>query len=517
MVAAQMTQAAVLPMGTTLWIAGARVMSADADWHQPPVADIAIGGDTILGVAAAYRPASDVAAPERLDARGHLVMPGFVNAHYHSHDVLAKGTLEQVPLEQWRLFALPAQYPPRSLAEVRARTLVGALECLRSGMTTVQDMLTLYPFDPAHLDTVLQAYEDVGIRVVFALQYGDRKGLDTVPFWKEVFPPEMHSMLSSAAEPERNFDLLAHFEQTCLQAPAKARRHWALGPSAPERCTPGLMARTVDLARRYGIPVYSHIYESKGMALQARLELKAHGGSLIRRLHAEGALGPEMNFAHSVWLAPDEIEILAQTGAGTVLNPQGNLKMQCGLPPIKSLMRAGVRIGLGCDNCSCSDAQNMYAAMKLFSLLSGVSDLRKGPPPAMEALKAATEGGAAGARLGHLIGRIAPGYKADLSILDLADPSFVPLNSVARQLVNIEGGRAVRHVMVDGRWVIRDRQVKTVDEAAIFEEVAAVMPEFRKDFAAITARVAQMQPWLDEAQAMMDAADVGIERLPRLS
>ena len=159
----------------------------------------------------------------------------------------------------------------------------------------------------------------------------------------------------------------------------------------------------------------------------------------------------------------------------------------------------------------------MYAAMKLFSLLSGVSDLRKGPPPAMEALKAATEGGAAGARLGHLIGRIAPGYKADLSILDLADPSFVPLNSVARQLVNIEGGRAVRHVMVDGRWVIRDRQVKTVDEAAIFEEVAAVMPEFRKDFAAITARVAQMQPWLDEAQAMMDAADVGIERLPRLS
>ena len=93
----------------------------------------------------------------------------------------------------------------------------------------------------------------------------------------------------------------------------------------------------------------------------------------------------------------------------------------------------------------------------------------------------------------------------------------MPLNSVARQLVNIEGGRAVRHVMVDGRWVIRDRQVKTVDEAAIFEEVAAVMPEFRKDFAAITARVAQMQPWLDEAQAMMDAADVGIERLPRLS
>jgi guanine deaminase len=152
------------------------------------------------------------------------------------------------------------------------------------------------------------------------------------------------------------------------------------------------MARTVDLARRYDIPVYSHLCESKGMALQARMELQQYGGSLIRRLHAEGCLGPHMNFAHSVWLAPDEIAILAETGAGTVLNPQGNLKMQCGLPPIKSLMNAGVRIGLGCDNCSCSDAQNMYAAMKLFSLLSAVGDLRKGPPPAVEAMRAATLG-----------------------------------------------------------------------------------------------------------------------------
>jgi 5-methylthioadenosine/S-adenosylhomocysteine deaminase len=277
------------------------------------------------------------------------------------------------------------------------------------------------------------------------------------------------------------------------------------------------MARTVDLARRYDIPVYSHLCESKGMALQARMELQQYGGSLIRRLHAEGCLGPHMNFAHSVWLAPDEIAILAETGAGTVLNPQGNLKMQCGLPPIKSLMNAGVRIGLGCDNCSCSDAQNMYAAMKLFSLLSAVGDLRKGPPPAVEAMRAATLGGAKSACLGHLIGKLAPGYKADLSILDLSDPSFVPLNSVLRQLVNIEGGRAVRHVMVDGRWVIRDRRLLTIDEAAIFDEVEAVMPTFRKDFSEITARVAMLQPWLDQAQQKMQIADVGIERLPRLS
>ena len=503
-----------LPPGTTHWISGARVMVPDGDWHDPAVADIAVAGDRIAGIAARYEPGEG--AVERLDARGHLVLPGFVNAHYHSHDILAKGTLEEVPLEQWRLYALPAQYPPRSLAEVRARTMLGALECLRSGMTTVQDMLTLYPFDPAHLDTVLRTYEEVGIRVVFSLQYGDRRGLDTVPYWKEIFPPELHKLLSSAAEPELNFDLLAEFETRCLQATPRSRVHWALGPSAPERCSPALIARTMDLARRYDIPVYSHLYESRGMALQSRLDLPEHGGSIIRRLHSEGALGPHVNFAHSVWLAPDEIEILAETGAGTVLNPQGNLKMKCGIPPIRGLMNAGVRIGLGCDNCSCSDAQNMFVAMKLFALLSTVSDVIKGPQPAIPALKAATEGGAESARLGHLIGKLAPGYKADLTVIDLADPSFVPLNSAARQLVHVEAGRAVRHVMVDGRWVLRDRRVTTVDEAAIFAEVAAVMPEFRRDFAEITARVARLQPWLDQAQARMDAADVGIQRLPQL-
>lgn len=190
-----------IPEGTTLLIAGASVLRPEADWHAPGTADIAIGGDRILGIADRFMPRSGEATPETLDARGHLVMPGFVNAHYHSHDVLAKGRLEEVPLEQWRLYALPAQYPPRSVAEVRARTMLGALECLRSGMTTVQDMLTLYPFDPAHLETVIRTYEELGIRVVFSLQYGDRKGLDTVPFWKEIFPPELHPLLSSAAEP----------------------------------------------------------------------------------------------------------------------------------------------------------------------------------------------------------------------------------------------------------------------------------------------------------------------------
>src|SRR4029077_9624046 len=139
-----------------------------------------------------------------------------------------------------------------------------------------------------------------------------------------------------------------------------------------------------------------------------------------------------------VWLSPEEIDLLVEHGAGVVLNPQGNLKMKCGIPPIRMLQDSGVRVGLGCDNCSCSDAQNMFVAMKLFTLLAAVSDPIPGPPQAVAALRAATQGGADGAQLGHAIGGIAPGFLADLTLIAMRDPTFSPLNSVARQLVHIE-------------------------------------------------------------------------------
>ena len=502
-----------LPAGTTLLLRGGRVLAPGADWHDPPPADVAIAGDRIAGVGPGYQLAA-AGGVEVIDARDHLVLPGFVNAHYHSHDVLAKGTLEEVPLETWRLYALPPQYPPRSGEEIYARTLLGALECLRSGMTTIQDMLTLYPFEERHMEAVMKAYAEVGIRVVFALQYADRRGIETIPFWKDTFPAELHPLLSTAAEPERKLDLIGHFEETRLKRAAPPRTSWALGPSSPERCSTAILQRTVELARRYDLPVYTHIYESRGMALQARLTLPEYSGQLVRRMADEGVLDARLNFAHSVWLAQPEIELIAAHGAGVVLNPQGNLKMKCGIAPIRALQEAGVRIGLGCDNCSCSDAQNMFVAMKLLTLLAAVSDPIPGPPQAVAALRAATQGGADGAQLGHAIGRLAPGFLADLTLIDMRDPTFSPANSVARQLVHIEAGRGVRHVVVDGKVVVRDRRLTTVDEATIYEAVRVVMPEFRKDFAAISGRVARLQPYLDEAHRRIMAAELDIERLP---
>lgn len=500
---------------TGFLITNGRVMTGGDGLHEPSVHDILIEGDTITRVEPGLaRTLPEDSRLEIVDATDRLIAPGFVNAHYHSHDVLAKGTMEEMPLEAWRILALPPQYPKPSRAEVKTRTLLGALECLHSGITTVQDMVTLSPFDPDHLDAVVEAYEEIGIRAAVALQYADLPGIDTTPFWREVFPEEMHPYVSAAAEPERERDPLASFEETFLESGRRFERiFWALGPSAPERCSAQLVERTAALAERHDLPVFTHIYESKAGALQARRGYPGHGGSLIRRLRAEGLLGPRLNLAHSVWLLPEEIEILAETGTNVIINPLSNMKLKSGIAPIRALQEAGVSLGLGCDNCSCSDAQNMFQAMKLFALLTAISHPEPGPAQAVPAFEAATRGGAHALGRSHELGRIAPGFKADLVFLDLRDPSFVPLNSAVRQLVYTEAGRSVESVMVDGRFVIRDRECTTLDRQALLEQVTAVMSEFRKHFADVRARVEKLRPHLEEAHRRIWAEDVGNNRL----
>ena len=496
--------------GSALFIQGGHVLTPNSDPHTPPLQNICIEDNRIKDIGI------NIAKPSKaqiLDAKDCLVIPGFINAHYHSHDTLGKGIMEETPLETWRLLALPPAYPKRSREEIRARTLLGALECLRSGMTTVQDMVTLFPFDPEHLDAVIEAYEEIGIRAVVALQYGDIKGIETIPYWQEVFPKEFHDQLTTAAEPDKKIDQLTCFAENYINSDKTTDRiSWALGPSAPERCTSSLIQRTIDLSEKYKLPIFTHIYESKGMALQARREYPQYSGSLIRRLKEEGLLGPKLNLAHSVWLLSDEINILAETGTNVVINPLSNAKLKSGIPPIRALQNAGINLGIGCDNCSCSDAQNMFQAMKLFCLMVALSHQDPGPPQAEAAFLAATKGGAHAIHQPDL-GEIAIGSKADLVLMDLKDPSYIPLNSAIRQMVYTEGGRSVKSVIVDGKLIIHDRKLQTMDEEALIEEILNVIPGFQKDLEMIKSRVNQMKPFLEEAHRRIWAEEVGTNRL----
>lgn len=491
-------------------IRGGRVYDHDGDTDQPPVADVLVRGDRIAEIGPDLSQAG--AGATVIDATGKLVMPGFVNAHYHSHDVLMKGCFETIPLEHWLLNALPPNYPMRSVAEVRARTLLGAAECLRSGMTSIQDMLTLSPFNPTHVDTVIAAYAEIGIRCVFSLQMGDIPGIERVPFWKEVVPEAFHKNLGASAEPSAGDPLVRVREQYLAHRDASPRLHWALGPTSPEFCTPELLEGLAALSTEHELPVITHIYESRGMALAGRLYMPEHDGSQVKYLQSTGLLGPNVGLAHSVWMRDDEIAILADTGTNVILNPVGNLKTRSGVPPIRSYLDAGVPTAIGCDNCSCGDSQNMFHAMKAFAGLAAITDPEPGPPSAADTISCATLGGARALGLGDQVGALARGMKADITIIGLSAPQYVPFNSAARQTVFAESGESVETVIVDGRIVLADRKLTGIDEDALYAEVDAVMPELRADMAVVLARNATMREPLLEAWRRTWETDVGLNR-----
>lgn len=511
-------------MTDILLAAGGRVYDHDGDVHHPPVADIlAVDGRISAvrpGIAEAVRRGEPVAElggrriDRTIDATGRLVVPGFVNAHYHSHDVLLKGCFETIPLELWVLSALPPAFPKRSKAELRARTLLGAVECLRSGITTVQDLATVFPYDEEHVDTILQAYDDVGIRCVFALQIADVPGAKSIPFWEDVVPAEMRKGLSGAVEPFRGEKSLADTVRDLFTTRKGRHRriHWGLGPSSPERCSEELLRALAAISKEMDLPVYTHVYESKAMTLIARQTHTKDEGSLVRYLDRCGLLNPRMSMAHSVWMLPEEIRLIAERSANVVLNPVGNLKTRSGIAPIRQYVEAGVSVGLGCDNCSCSDCQNMFQSMKMFASLAAVTDPEPGPPFAADAVAAATKAGAHGAGMGDTLGQIKPGFAADFSIIDLADPSFVPLNSAVRQLVFTEAGRSVESVVVDGKVVVDKRKVVSIDEAALYAEAAELAKGLMKDLEGIQGRLGKLMPYLLEAHRRTWAEDVGTHR-----
>ena len=223
-------------------------------------------------------------------------------------------------------------------------------------------------------------------------------------------------------------------------------------------------------------------------------------------------LGPRLSLAHSVWMLPEEIEIIAETGTNVVCNPVGNLKTKSGVPPIREYLDAGVNVGIGCDNSSCSDAQNMFQAMKMFASLTAVSDPEPGAPLATDVMRCATINGAKTAGLDGEVGEIKVGYKADLSIVDLNSPCFVPFNSAARQLVFTESGQDVETVIIDGRVVMEDRRVTTINELELKDAIEVVMEVVRTDLAAVMARSDELEPYLREAWRRSMAADIGLNR-----
>lgn len=488
-------------------------MLPDGNPHQPPVCDIVVRDSRILQINVPGGPIPDGARV--INATGRLVLPGFVNAHYHSYDVLQKGLLEDMPFDVWALHSQPAYLGPRSARELRLRTLIGAVDCIRHGITTVQDMNSLVPMDEATLDTVLAAYAESGLRVVFSAAVRDIAALDIAPFLPHEAPEPVQALVRGVpADARTQLDFLE--AQIRRIDPLPPRLRWALSPSGPQRSSRALLEGVATLSQRYCLPVLTHVYETMAQAAKARSIYGAQGGSMLRWLDEVGLLNERLTIAHGVWLTDEEIGMLGRAGAGLAHNPASNLKLKSGVAPMRRIIDAGVNVALGCDNCSCGDCQSMFSAMKLLCLLTAGADPSPTGVHAMAALAAATTGGAKAVGLGGEVGAIAPGYRADLVFLDLDDIAYVPLNSAVRQVVYAEAGRGVRSVMIKGEMVLEDGRMTTIDEAALRAEAAAVMPGFRRDYAAQAARADEATPWLLEANRRVAAHPLGLDRfIPR--
>jgi len=443
-----------------------------------------------------------------IDARDLLAVPGFVNSHYHSHDALLKGAFEALPLDIWAILALPPSYPPRSAAEIRVRTLVGAAECLLRGITTVQDMVRLHPYSAEHFDVVLEAYEEIGLRAVVAPHYNDLAGTNSAAFWDEELPADQRWRLAGpVATFAKDADIIGLIRDTvvpCLKRRGLVRL--GLGPSAPERCSMRLLEATAALSAEHDLPVFTHVAETRGKTLHARLKLAKHGRSHITYLKDCGLLGPKLAIAHAVWLEREEIAAIGNAGASVVLNPQGNLKTRSGIAPIGAYRELGVNVALGCDNCSCNDSQSMLQAMKAYAGLGAIERVVGDTPQAVDALHTATAAGAQALGM-HDVGRIAVGMRGDIVLFRLDEMCFVPLNSAVRQLVFGDAAPAIETVIVEGRVVVDKGRLLTVDLSTFRQEAETCAADLRRELGEITDRVKPLYPDIERAARRAESTE----------
>jgi cytosine/adenosine deaminase-related metal-dependent hydrolase len=501
-------------------IRGGRVYDRAGDIHRPPFRDVILVEDRILGIvepgeqaATDIARAASVGQPDArvIDATGMLVIPGLVNAHYHSYDVLSKGRFEDMPFDVWMLHSQPAYWGTRSKAELRARTLLGALEALRHGITTIQDMNSLVPQDEETLDTILSAYAEVGIRVVFSIAVRDLAALDIQPFLPPGIPDDVAAIINGKPG-DAKADLAFLRAQIARRNPLPPRLHWAIGPSGPQRCSTQLLEGLAAISADFDLPVLTHTYETRAQLAKARTAYDKFGGSYVRYMREIGLLTHRTTLAHGVYLSRPEIDELAKAGAGVVHNPLANLKLKNGTAPLIDFKHAGVNLALGCDNCSCSDCQNLFQAMKMYALLAQGMDGEASNVFACDAIDAATLGSARAVGLAGQVGEVKAGMKADLALIDLSDYAYQPFNSAARQMVYSETGRGVDMVIVDGEIVLDGGKPVKVDWDSFRGELTDIVAKADADYAVLAKRNAPAVPYLLEAARNVNRAPLGLNR-----
>jgi guanine deaminase len=417
----------------------------------------------------------DLVAPEEariVEAAGFLLHPGLINGHTHGHGALARGNADRFTLEM-SLAAAPWLGGGRALQDKKLSAQINAAEMVLKGCTAAYDLFTEVPLPTAEgLDATAEAYAGVGMRAVIAPMVADITLYDAVPGLRDALPEALRDRTDGMRLPAWQQTVEAMRGALSGWRWAAKDIHAAVAPTIPHHCSDAFLCGCRDLARDFGVGLHSHLGESK---VQALTGLRRYGKTLLAHMDALGLVGPGFTAAHGIWLDDDDLKRLRDAGATVVHNPGSNMKLGNGMFRFRQARDLGVTVALGTDGASSSDHQNMYEAMRMASLLSKV----QGPDPrgwasVEEVYEAATVGSAKA--LGFTdIGAIAPGMKADIVFLDLQAINWIPHQWTVNQMVHVEDGSSLRHVMIGGRFVVKDRQLLTVDLAKLAREAEAAL------------------------------------------
>ena len=416
----------------TLRLAGARVVTMDAK-RRVVEGDVVVEGERIASVG---RGEGRRRSEKVIDCTGMVVIPGLVQAHIHLCQTLFRGLADDLPLEDWlarRIWPLEAAHTEES---VYWSAMLGATELLLGGTTAILDMETV-----RHTGAAFAALEAIGLRATAGKCLMDAPSA----------PPGLKETTERALQEAA--DLCAKWHGA-----AQGRLRWCFAPRFVPSCTGPLLRAVSDLAARAGATIHTHAAETP---LELQMVKEQTGQDEISYLDSVGISGPRAALAHCVWVDEEGIHRLARQQTNVVHCPSSNLKLGSGIAPVPEMLAAGCRVALGADGAPCNNRLDAFEEMRLAALIQKPR-LGSDALPAAQVLELATLGGAKALGLEAEIGSIEPGKKADLVVVDLSGPHVVPeeANLISR-LVYAARASDVRHVIVDGRIVVRDGKLKT--------------------------------------------------------
>jgi 5-methylthioadenosine/S-adenosylhomocysteine deaminase len=417
-------------------ITGGTVVTMDAQRHIYDDAAIVVTGDTIVAVGPRAELEARYESRQQIEAKGKLVLPGFINGHTHVPMTLFRGLHDDVTLNDWLYkYIFPAEKKNVTETFVRWGTRLAAAEQIRSGVTTFADM---YYFE----DAVAEETKAAGMRGVLGETFID-------------FP---------APDNKTQADMLAYSESFLKKWQGDPLIHAAVAPHSIYTCSQKTLQDAAALARKYHAPILIHVAEMKKEWEDSE---KQNGASPVQYLERIGVLGPDVVAAHCIFVDETDRKLLAKRNVGCVHNPSSNMMLASGVSPVPEMRAAGIAVGLGTDGPAGSN--NDLDLMEEIDLAAKLAKITKMNPLALNApavVEMATIDGARALHMEKEIGSLEPGKKADLILISLDEPNAVPMYDIYAQIAYALKANDVETVMIGGRLVMRDHKLLTVDEQA---------------------------------------------------